>query len=84
MFGRAVFQLGSRSPLTIPLNAVAERGQLQSVFVADNGTARVRLITLGEKTASEAEVLSGLNAGERVIVPVPRDLADGDRIEVKP
>ena len=84
MFGRAVFLLGNRSPLTVPVAAVTARGQLQSVFVSDGGTARVRLITLGEVNGETAEVLSGLNAGERVIVPVPRDLADGDRIEARP
>ena len=49
IFGRARFQLGSRSVLAIPFAAVTERGQLQSVFVEENGVARTRLITLGDK-----------------------------------
>lgn len=84
MFGRAEFQLGSRSLLAIPAEAVTERGQLQSVLVADNGIARTRLITAGQKVKDRVEVLSGLTAGEKVIFPVPRDLADGARVEVRP
>ena len=39
IFGRAKFQLGNRQVLVIPALAVIERGQLQSVFVAENGVA---------------------------------------------
>ena len=84
VFGRVAFQLASRSLLAIPVGAVIERGQLQSVLVADNGIARVRLITAGQKVKDRVEVLSGLSAGEKVIFPVPQDLADGARVEVRP
>jgi membrane fusion protein, multidrug efflux system len=77
VFGRAGFQLGSQSVLAIPATAVAERGQLQSVFVNDNGVAHSRLITTGQKLKDRIEVLSGLTAGEKVIYPVPPGLADG-------
>src|ERR1017187_982758 len=83
VFGRASFQLGSRPLLAIPAGAVTERGQLQSVFVADNGIARTRLITLGQKVKDRVEVLSGLSGGEKVIFPVPQGLADGARVEVR-
>jgi RND family efflux transporter MFP subunit len=82
-FGRAMFQLGSRSPLAIPAAAVTERGQLQSVLVAENGVAHNRLITTGQKNKDQVEVLSGLTAGENVIFPVLRDLIDGARVEVR-
>ena len=57
--------------------------QLQSVFVADNGVARTRLITAGQKVKDRVDVLSGLSAGEKVIFPVPQGLADGARVEVR-
>jgi RND family efflux transporter MFP subunit len=84
IFGRAAFPLESRSVVAIPAEAVGERGQLQSVVVAENGVARARLITAGQKSKDRVEVLSGLSAGEKVIFPVPRGLADGDRVEVRP
>jgi RND family efflux transporter MFP subunit len=83
-FGRALFQLGSRSILTIPASAVTERGQLRSVLVAENGVARTRLITLGQQAGDRVEVLSGLQPGEAVVISAPRDIADGSRIEVQP
>ena len=84
MFGRAIFPQGSRPVLAVPAAAVVERGQLRSVMVADNGVARVRLITAGSRRADQVEVLSGLNAGEKVISPVPPNLAEGTRVEVRP
>jgi RND family efflux transporter MFP subunit len=76
-FARAAFQLGSQSVLAIPAAAVAERGQLQTVFVDDNGTAHSRLVTTGQKLKDRIEVLSGLSAGEKLIYPVPPGLTDG-------
>ncbi len=83
-FGRASFSLDSRLTLTIPAAAMTERGQLQSVLVAENGMAHTRLITAGQKTNDQVEVLSGLTAGEKVIFPVPRGLSDGARVEMRP
>jgi RND family efflux transporter MFP subunit len=80
MFGRACFPLSARSALTIPHAAVIERGQLQSVFVAEQNTARTRLVTLGQRLGDAVEVLSGLNTGERIIAPVPPELRDGMEI----
>jgi multidrug efflux pump subunit AcrA (membrane-fusion protein) len=61
---------------------VTERGQLQSVVVAENGIAHTRLITTGQKNRDQIEVLSGLTAGERVIYPVPPGLSHGTPVEV--
>ena len=83
VFGRAAFHLGTESLLTIPAKAVTERGQLQSVVVADNGVARTRLITAGQRANDRVEVLSGLSAGEKVIFPIPQSLLDGARVEIR-
>jgi len=83
-FGRAAFALGSRQAISVPQAALQERGQLASVFVAEEGTARTRLVTAGRRSKDHVEILSGLNAGEKIVVPVPQGLADGGRIEVRP
>ena len=83
-FGRASFSMGSRVALTIPATAVSERGQLQSVLVAENGIAHTRLITAGLKTKDRIEILSGLTAGDKVVFPVPQGLGDGAAVEVRP
>jgi RND family efflux transporter MFP subunit len=84
MFGRAMFAQTPRSVLTVPFAAVLERGQLQSVFVADNGVARTRLVTLGERAKDRVEVLSGLSAGEKIVAAPTAELQDGTALEVRP
>ena len=84
LFGRAGFQLGSRSTLTIPAAAVVEHGQMQTVMAVEDGIAHTRIVTIGSKQQERVEVLSGLSAGEKIIFPVTPGLADGARVEVRP
>ena len=83
LFGRALFDSGGRKVLTIPSASITERGQLQSVYIAEDSIAHTRLVTIGTKAKDKVEVLSGLNQGDRVIVPIPIGLADGTPIEVR-
>lgn len=82
MFGRAVFPLGAQSVTAIPAQALTERGQMQSVFVVEDNVVRARLVTTGRRTPDFVEVLSGLTAGEKVVLPVPQGLQDGAGVEV--
>jgi multidrug efflux pump subunit AcrA (membrane-fusion protein) len=82
LFGRALFDTGGRRVLTVPSAGVTERGQLQSVYVAEDNIAHTRLVTVGTRVKDRVEILSGLNQGDRVIVPIPIGLADGAPIEV--
>jgi hypothetical protein len=83
MFGRAIFPLGMQKVVAVPLVALTERGQLQSVFVVEDGVAHTRLVTTGRRTSGAVEVLSGLTAGEKVALPVPPGFEDGARVEVR-
>jgi RND family efflux transporter MFP subunit len=84
MFGRAVFTLGKRSALAVPAAAIREQGQLRMVFASEGGFARSRMVTLGETHGDLREVLSGLNAGDSIVFPLPPGLADGAKVEVRP
>jgi RND family efflux transporter MFP subunit len=84
MFGRAVFTLGKRSALAVPAAAIREQGQLRMVLVAEDEFARSRMVTLGEAHGDLREILSGLNAGDSIVSPVPPGLPDGARVEVRP
>jgi RND family efflux transporter MFP subunit len=83
MFGRAIFPLGMQKVVAVPLAALVERGQLQSVLVVEDGVAHTRLVTTGRRTTAAVEVLSGLTVGEKVVLPVPVGLQDGARVEVR-
>jgi multidrug efflux pump subunit AcrA (membrane-fusion protein) len=50
--------------------------------VVKDGVAHTRLVTTGRRSRDSVEVLSGLNAGERLVLPLPPGLQDGARVEV--
>jgi RND family efflux transporter MFP subunit len=85
LFGRARLPRGERTSLLIPRSALVERGQLQGVFVVTaNEIAGLRYITLGRTAGDHVEVLSGLQAGEKLITaPGDRELG-GKRIAAHP
>jgi RND family efflux transporter MFP subunit len=83
VFGRARFVVGTQPVLWMPSAAVMESGQVQSVFVVENGAARLRLVTIGRKSAGRAEVLSGLTDREQVTSPIPVGLTDGTKVELR-
>jgi len=82
LYGRAVLPLGEREVLRVPRGAVVKRGGVTGVFVAESGRAVFRLVTLVGGDDPAPEVLSGLSAGDAVIVDPPADLEVGSRIEV--
>lgn len=85
LFGRAQFTRGERSAVLIPRAAVVERGQLQGVYVLDSEqVAGMHYVTLGRTMGQQVEVLSGLDAGEKLIAaPGDRELG-GKRIIARP
>jgi HlyD family secretion protein len=72
-----VVEWESGDALQVPLGALFRRDADWAVFVVENGVARERIVTLGQRGAREAEVLEGLVEGD-VIVTHPSDaVADG-------
>lgn len=70
LFGRVRIPYGSYDGLIVPTSAVRQVGQLQLVeVVGKDGHAVRRFVTLGQCDASISEVLSGVDAGEEVVVP---------------
>lgn len=83
MFARVLFKVGTRDRLVVPRGAVRPLGALDRVLVVDADRARLRMITVGDAQGEWVEVLSGLDAGERVVT-TPAAVQDGARVEVKP
>jgi len=75
--------LGMEKVVAIPAAALMDRGQLQSVFVVEDGTAHTRLVTTGRRAGDAVEVLSGLNSNEKIVLPLPPGLQDGAKVEVR-
>lgn len=72
MFGRFRTACTKRHALLVPSTAVSRVGQLESVQVVAEGAVRQRNIRTGKTFGSQIEVLSGLNEGERVVMPPTR------------
>jgi HlyD family secretion protein len=54
--------------LKVPAAALFRRGEEWAVFVADHGRAVLRPVKIGRRNDLEAEVLSGVNENETVLV----------------
>ena len=54
--------------LTVPVAALFRQGENWAVYAVEDGRAQVRQITIGHRNNRSAEVLSGLSAGDRVIL----------------
>jgi multidrug efflux pump subunit AcrA (membrane-fusion protein) len=80
LYGRAAFGVGTRQALLIPRAALARQGQLEGVYVADAGVARLRLVRTGKGHDDRVEILSGLAPGERVVADARR-VADGQPVD---
>ena len=71
------------SALALPLQAVSQTNDQGTVLLVDpNNTLQERKIALGLQTATDVEVLSGLNEGDRVVVSDRSGLKSG--MHVKP
>lgn len=82
-FGRALVPTGRTEIIRLPEDAILRRGQLELVFVAEDGRARLRLIKTGKRFGDRVEVVSGLESGEAVITKGAEKLVDGQPIEVR-
>lgn len=70
--------------ILVPRSALYSTGGLQLVTVVDSaGFARTRAVTLGRIAGEEIEILSGLAAGETVVLDRVGAINEGTRIERK-
>jgi RND family efflux transporter MFP subunit len=68
MFGRLLIPLDDESVLVIPNEAVRRVGQLELIDVVDGARVHRRAVKLGRSFGDDVEVLSGLRAGEQVLL----------------
>jgi RND family efflux transporter MFP subunit len=66
---------------TVPIQALNREGEKTTVLVVNgNGTLEERSVQLGLQTASDAEIASGLNPGEQVVVSDRSGLKPGEKV----
>jgi RND family efflux transporter MFP subunit len=82
-FARLLVPVGEGNSLRVPVAAVAQRGQLEIVFVVANQRAQLHLVKTGKRVGEEVDILSGLHAGDAVVVEGAAQLTDGQPVEAK-
>ncbi len=85
MFARGEFELGRAPALTLPQTAIVLREGFATLFRLE-GEDRVAQakVTLGRRKGDRVEVVSGLQAGMRVVESGAGFLADGDAVKIAP
>jgi RND family efflux transporter MFP subunit len=81
-FARVLFRGAPRRAVLVPADAILRHGQVLSVYVVQDGVARLRLIRAGTSSPEGVEVLTGLDAAESIVVSPPAGLADGLAVTV--
>ncbi len=82
-FGRVAMPVGETAALRVPASAVTQRGQMELVFIVSDGKAQLRLVKTGKRTGNEVELVSGVSAGEKVVIENTAGLVDGQPVEEK-
>lgn len=81
LYGVARFPIAQKEAITVPETALIDRGQLTGVnVVGPDGTARFRIVTVGQRADGEAEIRSGLSDGEEIVTAGTQGVKDGDKV----
>ena len=72
-----------RTKLVVPSSAVRTADGRSIVFVLHDDRVERRAIGAGTALGDQVEVISGVSAGERVVVDGPQTLKDGDKVRVQ-
>jgi RND family efflux transporter MFP subunit len=82
-FGRVAMPVGETAALRVPVAAVIQRGQMELVFIVSDNKAQLRIVKTGKRIGDEVELVSGVAAGEQVVVENVAELMDGQPVEAR-
>ena len=68
MFARVTADLGSRTAVVVPEQAILPKGNKTFVYKVEDGKAVLAPVELGRRSPGEVEVASGLKAGDTIVV----------------
>jgi len=81
-YGTALFPVGQTFMISVPQSALVAHGELQGVYALNSqGLVEYRLVKTGKPWGDRMEILSGLNAGDRIVVTPVEGLRDEVRVE---
>lgn len=68
--------------IVVPVSVIQKTGQGNMLYVADGDKAKAVTVQTGMNSNGQVEILSGLNAGDKVITTGFEDIDNGDRITI--
>jgi RND family efflux transporter MFP subunit len=83
-FVRVLWPAGESALLWAPAEAVRTIGQIERVFVVVDDKVGLRIVKTGTRDGERLQIVSGLDAGERVVVSPPAGLREGHSVNVRP
>ncbi len=81
-FARIALPAAPATSLFVPTSAVIPFGQMDKVFVVENGYAMLRLVRTGRHTDKKVEILAGITPGDNVITDNNSRLISGQPVTV--
>ncbi|PKM78692.1 MAG: hypothetical protein CVU90_01460 [Firmicutes bacterium HGW-Firmicutes-15] len=69
--------------IIVPISSILQTNNESSVYVIENNTASKRIVKIGLKSDKEAQIIEGLNEGERIAVSNLNVLADKMLVNVQ-
>ncbi len=73
--------LSRKDVIAVPITAVLEEEGAEYIFVVEEGKAYRREIETGDRTEEWAQVVSGLDEGERIVVEGAGKVKEGQKVE---
>ena len=85
MYARVHLDFGTKEALTVPDKAIVRQAGsgARYVYVFSGGKAVYRAVELGQQQGNLYEVVSGLNAGDQVIISAPSNLKNGLSVKLR-
>ncbi|HET6365098.1 MAG TPA: efflux RND transporter periplasmic adaptor subunit, partial [Nitrospirota bacterium] len=81
MFGKAFFSTGKREAILVPRSAIVNMSGITGAYIVSaEGTAVFQMIQLGEMRGDSVEAVTGLKAGDKVIVNNNNARLDGKKV----
>ncbi|MDD2851364.1 MAG: efflux RND transporter periplasmic adaptor subunit [Desulfuromonadaceae bacterium] len=83
MFGRGAVSFGTTTNgITVPKQAVVDRGAMTSIWTVDKeNIVHMRIVRVGRENGTRVEILSGLSEGDCVVVSGTEKVIEGARVE---
>jgi len=85
MYARVHLDFGTKEALTVPDKAIVRQAGsgARYVYVFSGGKAVYRAVELGQQQGDLYEVVSGINAGDQVIISAPSNLKNGLSVKLR-